>query len=85
MFILIEEIRGNLKVVISKIDSLVESVDTLKQNTVTREELRLTVDVLKADINELQNFRKALMTAGAIILIGVLGLTLSHVIPGFKL
>lgn len=96
MRILIEEIKGDIKLLMGKIETLVKSVDNLNNTTVTREELKLTLDTFDnrinvnskrlSDLEEInKNFRNGLTSVIVIIGLALFSYLLAHVITGFSL
>jgi len=53
MRVLIEEVRGSINVLLTKVDALVASVERLNQTTITREELKLTIDPMEVRVGHL--------------------------------
>jgi GTP-binding protein EngB required for normal cell division len=83
--IIIEEIRGSLNVILTKIDALTNSVERLNQTSITREELKLTIDPMEARIKGLEDFKNTVLGIIGLIAFGVLAGTIAHAIPGINL
>ena len=84
MRVLIEEVKGEVKLLSNKIDELVKSVDVLAGVTVTREELRLTIDPLNERVKSLEEFKNKAFNVVGIIAFAVIAGALVQVIPALK-
>lgn len=85
MRVLIEEIKGEVKLLSNKIDELVKAVDTLTRTTVTREELKLTIDPITDKIKSLEDFKNKVYAVVGLIAFGALATSLVHAIPNLQL
>lgn len=87
--VLIEEIKGDIKLVMDRIEFLVKAIDKLSNTSVTREEFEIRLDPMEKRLKSLEEFKtsinKAFSSFTAIILIGLLGYILAKVIPGFSI
>lgn len=87
--VLIEELKGDIKLLVDRVEFLVKSVDKLTVTTVTREELKLTIEPLDERIKLLETFKdtvvKSLVSILSLIGIALFGYLLSKAIPGFSL
>lgn len=67
------------------IKSICESVELIRQDIRSLRADLQTNYVTKEEIKPMQRFIQGMQGAGVVILMGILGLLLSHVIPGISL
>lgn len=85
MRVLIEEVKGSINVLLTKVDALVASVERLNQTTITREELKLTIEPMEARIKALESFKDNVYKVVGIIAFGALAAAITQALPGIKL
>lgn len=85
VLVLIEQIRGLINVIDSKVDGLVALVERLNETTITREELKLTIDPMEVRIKTLEKFRDGVFAVIGVIAFAVVAMTIAKAIPGINL
>lgn len=89
----ISKFESRMDVSLTKINDNVDAIrkdveeikDTLKKDYPTRVEMEAAIRPIETKIDGIQKFRTVLEGIGVAVIIGILGLLIAHVIPGFKL